>query len=130
MDSGLLGKSFGHGELIVREGDTGDKMYVIQQGEVEFVKKHEGQEVTLGVGRKGDFFGEMALFGPQVQGASVRARGDVQVLTVDKRNLLRRIQADPSLAYRIIETLSHRNRELWDGVTFLSGTKDIPGTKL
>jgi CRP-like cAMP-binding protein len=46
----------------------------------------------------------------------VRARGKARVLTLDKRNFLRRINEDPSLAFRIIETMAHRVRLLSDGL--------------
>ena len=64
---------------------------------------------TLG---KGDFFGEMALFEKEVRSATVRARGEVRVLTIDKKNLLRRIHEDPTLAFRMLRTLSQRIRDL------------------
>ncbi len=120
--SNTLGKPFAGGEVIIREGELGDCMYVIQSGEVEIVKQCEGKEITIGIRRDGDFFGEGALFARQTRDASVRAKGPVHVLTIDKKNLLRRIQADPSLAFRLIETMSHRIQELSDGVTFLAAT--------
>ena len=117
METGALGKTFNTGEAIVHQGEVGDCMYVIQKGEVEVIHEVEGKEVPLAVRREGDFFGEMAIFGREVRMATVRARGSVRVLTVDKKNLLRRIQEDPSLAFRILETMSHRIRELSDKVS-------------
>ncbi len=61
---------------------------------------------------EGDFFGEMALFEREARSATVRALGEVRVLTVDKRTLLRRINEDPSLAFRIVQKMSGRIREL------------------
>jgi CRP-like cAMP-binding protein len=61
----------------------------------------------------------MALFNREIRMATVRALGEVRVLTVDKRNLMRRIHEDPSLAYRIILALSQRIRELSDDVVRL-----------
>jgi CRP/FNR family cyclic AMP-dependent transcriptional regulator len=119
MDIGALGKNFNDGDTIIRQGETGDCMYVLQSGEVEVVKELDGKEHPLAVRRQGDFFGEMALFGREVRMATVRARGPVRVLTIDKKNLLRRIQEDPSLAFRIIETMSRRIRELSDEVAHL-----------
>lgn len=117
METGALGKAFNAGENIFRQGEVGDCMYVIQKGEVEIVQEVEGRQVPLAIRREGDFFGEMAIFGREVRMASVRALGPVRVLTVDKKNLLRRIQEDPSLAFRILETMSHRIRELSDKVS-------------
>ncbi len=112
METGALGKLYHDGEVIVREGDTGDCMYVIQEGEVEVLHGKENREVRLAVLKEGDFFGEMAIFEHEVRSATVRAIGEVRVLTVEKKNFLRRIHEDPSLAYHIVQTMSHRIREL------------------
>ena len=61
----------------------------------------------------------MAIFDQDVRSATVRALGDVRVLTVDKKNLMRRIHEDPTLAFRLVETMSLRIRELLDKVAKL-----------
>ena len=107
-----LGKLFQDGETIVRQGDPGDCMYVIQSGEVEVVQHHGDADAHLGGMTAGDFFGEMALFQRENRAASVRAVGEARVLTIDKRTLLRRIEEDPLLAYNLLQTMSNRIREL------------------
>jgi len=110
MGKGELGKMYKDGELIVREGDPGDCLCVIQKGEVEVFRGEDGSETFLAVLGQDEFFGEVPLFERQDRSASVRAKGDVRVLTVDRKTLLRRIQEDPTLAYRILETMSRRIR--------------------
>jgi CRP/FNR family transcriptional regulator len=112
MDAGALGKVYQNGEIIVRQGEVGNCMFVIQQGEVEILVEQDGQEVLLAIRGNGEFIGEMAIFDRDVRSATIRARGQARVLTVDKKNFLRRIHEDPSLAFRIVETLSRRIREL------------------
>jgi CRP-like cAMP-binding protein len=118
-ENNALGMTFKDGEAIIRQGDTGDAMYVIQEGHVEVVVKLNGIETVLAIRNQGDFFGEMAIFNREIRMATVRALGDVRVLSVDKRNLMRRIHEDPSLAFRIILALSQRIRELSDEVVRL-----------
>ena len=110
--SSTLGKRFNDGEVIVCQGEAGDCMYVIQSGEVEVVRREGGREFCLATLGAGDFFGEMALFEREVRSATVRALGEVQVLTLEKKSFLRRIHEDPSLVFRILEKMSHRIREL------------------
>ena len=121
MDTGALGKVYGDGELIIRQGDVGEHMYVIQEGSVEIFMEKGGKEVKLAEKGQGDFIGEMAIFDRDLRSASVRALGVVRVLTVDKRNFLRRIHADPSLAFRIVEAMSLQIRTLNDEVAQLRG---------
>ncbi len=112
METGVLGKLYHDGEAIVREGETGDCMFVVQEGQVEVLQGKKNREVRLAVLKEGDFFGEMAIFEHEVRSATVRAIGEVRVLTVEGKNFLRRIHEDPSLAYHIVQTMSHRIREL------------------
>lgn len=120
MASGELGKVYNDGEVIICEGEDGSCMFVIQEGEVEvFIQGDEEQEIRLGVRGEGEFFGEMAIFDRDVRSATVRALGDARVLTVDKKNFMRRVHEDPSLAFRLVETMSRRIRELGDEVARL-----------
>ena len=119
--TGALGKVYQDGEVIVRQGEVGDCMYVIQEGQVEVVLEKGGEEVHLAVRGEGEFVGEMAIFEREVRMATVRALGQARVLTIDQKNFLRRIHEDPSLAYRIVQTMSHRIRELSAEVAQLKG---------
>jgi CRP-like cAMP-binding protein len=112
METGGLGKTYKDGEDIIKQGDSGNCMYIIQSGEVEVLRDDNGKEVRLALRKEGDFFGEMALFSRELRSATIRALGDARILTVDRKNLLNSIQKDPSLAFRIIETLSKRVRDL------------------
>ena len=113
METGALGKTYRDGEVIVRQGEAGDCMFVIQAGQVEVVGENDKQTaVRLAVLHEKDFFGEMALFDREVRSATVRALGEARVLTVDRKSFLRRVHEDPSLAFRIVEQMSHRIREL------------------
>lgn len=109
---GELGRTFGHGEVVFRQGDEGDCLYVIQDGELEIVREEDGRETVIRVAGKDELIGEMAIFQKERRSATVRARGSARVLTLDKRNFLKRINEDPSLAFRIVETMSRRVREL------------------
>lgn len=122
MESGSLGKTYEDGEFIARQGEQGTCMYVIQSGQVAIVRETDGKEVELAVRNPGDFFGEMAIFERDVRVASARAVGQTRVLTIDKKNLLRRFQQDPSLAFRMVETMSNRIRELSEEVARFKGT--------
>ena len=121
MRTGELGKIYQDGEDIVRQGEIGDCMYVIQEGQVEVISENNGEEVRLAIRGAGEFFGEMAIFERTVRSATVRALGQARILTIDKKKFLRRIQEDPTLAFRIVEIMSSRIRELSEEVSQLKG---------
>jgi len=112
MNSGALGKSYQKGDIIIREGDRGDSMYVIQEGTVEVFQERLHKEVHLAYLTEGDFFGEMAIFEREKRSASVRAVEETRILTIDQKNFLKRIHEDPSMAFHIVQNLSNRIRLL------------------
>lgn len=120
MTIGGLGKLYADGEVVVRQGEIGNCMFVIQSGSAEVVRESDGSEVSVATLRKGDTFGEMAIFEHEVRSASVRALGEARILTIDKRTFLRRVQEDPTLAFNILKTLCGRIRHLNSEIVDLS----------
>ncbi len=114
--SSLLGRPFPDGAVIARQGDTGDCMFVIQDGRVELAVDHLGEPVPVALLGPGDFFGETCVFERSVRLATARAVGEARVLTVDRPTLLRRLHEDPSLAMHMLEMMARRidalNRQL------------------
>ena len=86
------------GDMIIQEGAPSDYVYEISSGEVEVLKELEGQTVTLGVMKTGDFFGEMGVLDGQLRSASVRAKTNVSNIVLDKEDFLRIISEDSSLS--------------------------------
>lgn len=109
-----LGKKYADGDVIIRQGEPGNCMFVIQSGEVEAIAEADGRELRLRTMGPNDFFGEMALFEQETRTATIRAVGPARVLTIDKKNFLAGIHEDPSLAFRVVQTMSHRIRDLTD----------------
>jgi CRP-like cAMP-binding protein len=112
MSQAALGRFYADGEIVVRQGDVGDCMFLVQDGEVEIVVEEHGTETVLRSAGRNELLGEMAIFDHRPRSATIRAKGKARILTLDKRNFLRRINEDPSLAFRMIETMSRRVREL------------------
>jgi flavin-dependent dehydrogenase len=122
MNPGELGRIYQDGEIIVRQGETGDCMYVVLDGIVEVVVDSGDQEVVLNLLGKDHFFGEMAIFEHEVRTATVRALGPARVITIDHKNFKQRIHEDPSLAYRIMDVMSNRINKLSEEVAHLNQT--------
>ena len=111
MKNKKLGRTYNDGEVVIQQGDTGDCLYVIQEGKVEVID--ESGEKVLKIAELGEteFFGEMGLFEKDVRSCTVKAVGDAKIMTIDKKNFYKTIQKDPSLAYRLLEKMSNRLRE-------------------
>jgi CRP/FNR family cyclic AMP-dependent transcriptional regulator len=111
-----IGKTYDGGDAILRQGKPNDRMFVVQSGMVEVVHEEADSEVRLSTLGEGDFFGEVPFFervnSQGIARVTVRAVEESRVLTVDKKTIVRRIHEDPSLAYKILQIMSRRIREL------------------
>ena len=96
--AGELGRVYEDGEEIIRQGEIGNCMYVIQDGTVEVIREVDGKHLRVAELGAGEFFGEMSLFERIARSATVRAVGRARVRTIDTGALLGRIQEDPGLA--------------------------------
>ena len=99
---------FSRGAYVFREGDAGDAMYIIQEGEIEILQKSRKTEVRLAVLEEGDFFGEMAILEDQPRVASARAAGDCALLRIDASTFDQMARHNPEIPVRIVL----RGREL------------------
>lgn len=84
------------GNAIVRQGETGDRMYLVKSGRVGVTVEREGREVPLAVLKRGDYFGEMALLHDTERTATCRCLEDVEVYSLlreDFQDLLERSEA-------------------------------------
>jgi CRP/FNR family cyclic AMP-dependent transcriptional regulator len=118
MKEKTLGHLYKDGEIIIKKGTQGNCLYVIQEGKVEVIDEKNGQEIKLAELKEPDFFGEMGLFEKDVRSCTVRALGDVKILTVDKKNFYKSIHQDSSLAYRLLEKMSNRLRQVNEKIKF------------
>jgi CRP-like cAMP-binding protein len=114
MRYGALGKVYQDGESIVRQGETGNCMFVIQRGEAEVVIDSPEGPLVVAALSTGDVFGEMALFTKHPRSATVRSRGKSRILTVDKRAFMKRIHEDPSLAFHVLQKMAERIQHMND----------------
>jgi len=124
MVGGALGRLYADQEVIIRQGETGNCMFVVQGGRVEVLQNSlKGGEQHLAFLEAGDFFGEMAVFEKEIRSATVRAVGEARVLSVDRKALLTRIREDPLLAVNLLKTMSRRIRNLNEEIARHKKTK-------
>jgi CRP-like cAMP-binding protein len=94
----------------MRQGEAGNTMYVVVQGEVGVVV--DGKEVAV-LG-EGEHFGEIALVDNQPRSASVVARGFGMLLAIDRDALREFCMMEPALGnmmlWKLLATLSERLR--------------------
>jgi NADH dehydrogenase len=81
--AGMCRQHFGAREVIFRQGEHGDRLYIVVDGEVEVVQETGAGEVVLATLGAGEWFGEMALVDSAPRNATARSVTDVKLLTVN-----------------------------------------------
>jgi CRP-like cAMP-binding protein len=103
-----FGRTVDPGETVFEEGETGDQMFIIQNGKVRVSKKIGGRQHILAVLGKGDFFGEMAIVTNATRAATVKAVTQVELLCFNRDGFVSMINKNPKIALNIIDKLCRR----------------------
>jgi D-lactate dehydrogenase len=83
LEQALERAAFSAGDDLCREGESGDRMFLIESGEVAVLKAVEGEEpIEVTILEDGDIAGEMGLFGQKTRTATLRAVTDCRVWTL------------------------------------------------
>ena len=99
-------RDFAAGELLVREGDSDDHLYVVAAGGVAVVKAAgTDNEVTLNVLKPGDVVGELSFLDGSTRYASLIALADTRVLGLSRDALEGLLESRPRLVYRVMRAI-------------------------
>jgi CRP-like cAMP-binding protein len=99
-------------EAIIRQGDAGSELFVVQAGEVSVsVRGNSGQDAELQRLGPGAFFGEMSLLAGDRRAATVRATTDCELLVIDKPALAAVFEGAPELVEVVSNIVASRIAE-------------------
>ena len=103
-----FGRSLDPGEVIFSEGESGDQMFIIQEGKVKVTKSIGGRQHILSTLGKGDFFGEMAIVNNVKRTATITAITTVRLLAFNREGFLSMIAKNAKIALNVIDKLCRR----------------------
>ena len=103
-----FGRSVPAGEVLFREGEAGDTMYVLQSGRVRISKEGRDGVKTLAILGPGEFFGEMAILNRKPRTASAEVVEAARVLVIDARTFESMVVSNTEIAVRLIKKLARR----------------------
>jgi CRP-like cAMP-binding protein len=96
------------GELIFRQGDPGDEMFVVERGKIRLTIGSEGHEKEVMVAGPGQFFGELSLLGNAPRSATATAVEDSVLLAIGRDVFNMMVQDDLSIVYRMMSIQGQR----------------------
>jgi small-conductance mechanosensitive channel/CRP-like cAMP-binding protein len=102
---------FGRNEKLIQQGDSGDSMFILVDGEASVVVERNGGPKPVGFLRPGDCFGEMSLLTGEKRSATVIAQADCQVVEIGKAVLAQSLKENPELLASLSELLARRQLE-------------------
>jgi ATP-binding cassette subfamily B protein len=110
----LLPERYPAGEDVVRQGEPGDKLYVISRGQVEVLladAQGENQR-RINVLNKGDYFGEMALLTGGVRTTTVRTTEPTELYSLSRTDFQALLEGEPAVREAVYETVAARRAAL------------------
>ena len=98
------------GEILFHEGDPSGQLYVVVSGELEILRAAStDNEFIISTVNEGEYLGEMSLIVPNNhRTASARARGEVVLLSMSRKQFIELLQRNPLLAYAALNVLGHQ----------------------
>jgi HEAT repeat protein len=99
------------GELIFAQGDVGDEMYIVVEGEVEIlIQADTAEPILLAKVGPGSYFGEMSVLDNEPRSAAARVSADARLLVLKGEQLKELVYVMPEIAFTIFKVLSERLR--------------------
>jgi CRP-like cAMP-binding protein len=106
----LDAQHFSAGHKFFGIGDTGEEMYVVEDGEVEIILRGQVLETV----KTGGIFGELALIDHRERSADVVAKTDVKVGLIPPDKFVSLVKTHPTFALEVMTIMAHRLRRLDD----------------
>jgi CRP-like cAMP-binding protein len=103
-----FGREYQPGEVLFREGEAGEVMFVIQTGAVRITKAVGGDEKVLAVLGPGEFLGEMAILNGKPRTATAVVVEPTRCLVIEARTLEQMVARNAEIALRLIKKLAKR----------------------
>ena len=102
--------------VLFREGEFGDKFYIVAAGQIAIIKAMDTpNERLLAIRGEGQFIGEMSLLNPDgLRTASARVQSDARVLELSRDDFNILLKREPGLAYKMLSVLSRRLQNAHD----------------
>jgi len=117
----------GRGEVLFREGEQGDRLYVIQDGKVKLGRSStDGRENLVAILGPGEMFGELSVFDPGPRNATATAVAETHLIGLGNDGLQQFLSERPAVAQSLLAALAKRLRRTNDSLADLVFT-DVPG---
>jgi len=116
LSRAIATRSFAPGQLLFEQGDNGDTMYIVEEGEIGIYITDGEQEKQISTCAPGDLVGELALLDGSPRSARARADTPLRVLILRRDHFMMFVRSRPKVLLALLEYLARRARRLSDMV--------------
>jgi CRP/FNR family cyclic AMP-dependent transcriptional regulator len=117
--AGLGKRTLSKGDVIFKEGQPGQEMYIIQRGSVTLTRTVESKVEVLETLTKGDFFGELAIISQRPRMVTARASEETELLAIDGPNFSSMMRHNVEISARLFKRMAQRLGQAYDQIEVL-----------
>ena len=100
--------AFEGGQVLFKQGDTGDAAYIVIEGEAEVLVNGPAGPIQVAVLGRNAIVGEIAILCDVPRTATIKARERLVCLRISKELFLRLLNEFPQIAIAVVRELAHR----------------------
>lgn len=102
-------RNYDFGSTVIHQGDIGNSIYIVFKGKLKAIlKNQDSKEIILKTLYKGDYFGELSLFGNTKRASYVKAMTKSELLMFNKDIFIEKIHKHPAIAINLLEEICNR----------------------
>lgn len=98
--------------VLFKEGDVGDRLYIVVTGKVQILIDKDGEEIHIATLKENDVLGELALFDAETRTATARCEGACTFLVIERNDMEQLVHEYPAIAFGFIKVLISRMRAM------------------
>jgi CRP-like cAMP-binding protein/small-conductance mechanosensitive channel len=130
LASAIKPRQFGKGEVLMHQGDEGDRFYILRKGRVEIFARGQAGAPQKHIGEIADsspeaFFGEIALLTGARRNATIRAITDLEVWEIGRDAFAKLFRAKPAAGASMAEVAGRRSTETSQATSPASGSAAV-----
>ncbi len=112
--------SFAKSELVSRQDDVGDALYIIRHGSLRVIREKGDQRTVLSILGRGDCFGAWGLFGNHPRSATAEANEQTNLLMIRRTEFKEVLYEYPEITYNLLEIFSELLRKANNEISVLN----------
>lgn len=127
LQRSMVPHAMSRGEVLFREGEPGDRLYIIIRGKIKLGRTSpDGRENLVSVLGPGEMFGELTVFDPGARSLTATAVSPTELLGLGSEDLSAFLREHPEVARQMLQALARRLRRTTNTVADLVFS-DVPG---